>query len=85
MNAEHTFSHIHWNLRVFRFQEATGLPGLNNMAAEAKIRYETSAAFAEGSDDVIQQYRWIRREDMAGLAFPNVFLKILNEYYTNCR
>ncbi|MBA9088035.1 A/G-specific adenine glycosylase [Fontibacillus solani] len=81
MNAEHTFSHIHWNLRVFRFQEAAELMAMLGFAAEAKAQYEINAAITKESDEATQQYRWINREDMADLAFPNVFLRILDEYY----
>ncbi|MNP21407.1 hypothetical protein D3C76_1140220 [compost metagenome] len=81
MNAEHTFSHIHWNLRVFRFQEAADLVAMSGFAAEAKAQYEINTALAKESGEAIQEYRWISREDMADLAFPNVFLRILDEYY----
>ncbi|MBQ4900804.1 A/G-specific adenine glycosylase [Paenibacillus sp. Marseille-P2973] len=83
MDAEHTFSHIHWNLRVFRFHEAAGhaaaagLPGLGLAAAEAGAAYETSGSVLE---DDSAEYRWIKPEDMAALAFPNVFLRILKQY-----
>lgn len=79
MDAEHTFSHIHWSLRVFRFREASGgidaLPGLAAVA-EAGAAYETGAP-----GEAPAEYRWISREDMDGLAFPNVFLRILNQYF----
>ncbi|GIP54173.1 A/G-specific adenine glycosylase [Paenibacillus vini] len=83
MDAEHTFSHIHWNLRVFRFHEAAGhaaaagLPGLGLAAAEAGAAYETSGSELEEDS---AEYRWIKPEDMAALAFPNVFLRILKQY-----
>lgn len=83
MDAEHTFSHIHWNLRVFRFYEAAGqaavadLPGLGLAAAEAGAAYETSGSVLEEDS---AEYRWIKPEDMAALAFPNVFLRILKQY-----
>ncbi|MNZ76622.1 putative A/G-specific adenine glycosylase YfhQ [compost metagenome] len=80
MNAEHTFSHIHWNLRVFRFQEAVELAAMSKFAAEAKAQYEINVAPVQESDEAVQQYRWINRDDMADLAFPNVFLRILDEY-----
>ncbi|MNN29045.1 hypothetical protein D3C81_1426330 [compost metagenome] len=80
MNAEHTFSHIHWNLRVFRFQEAVELAAMSGFAAEVKAQYEINAVQVQESDEGVQQYRWINRENMADLAFPNVFLRILDEY-----
>ncbi|MEC0153718.1 hypothetical protein P4H87_24440, partial [Paenibacillus macerans] len=168
MNAEHTFSHIHWNLRVFRFaaedaagqaendeaendvavtggtdgmtgsaeaaygqapyagasvaapnsvpyagnadsaaqhQAAAGSAGL--FAAETAAAYEAEAnqageasastgwaeqeAASPAGDGVKQagfdlaadsaEYRWITKEDMGSLAFPNVFLRILNRYF----
>ncbi|RRJ63800.1 A/G-specific adenine glycosylase [Paenibacillus oralis] len=165
MNAEHTFSHIHWNLRVFRFAAETtagqaasggaanggamkggaengagGNAGAANgrtsyagaasagtastyqaaqypaeagsaalFAAETAAAYEAGAPLAlagaasassdtaapgaaspsgggtrqEGFDLAADsaEYRWITREDMESLAFPNVFLRILNRYF----
>ncbi|WP_262362870.1 NUDIX hydrolase [Paenibacillus rubinfantis] len=33
------------------------------------------------ADDTSAEYRWITRQDMDNLAFPNVFLRILNGYF----
>lgn len=75
MDAEHTFSHIHWNLRVFRFKAAVDTAeGL--LAAESKSLYQP---FGLGTS---ADYRWITSEDMNQLAFPNVFIRILNQYFT---
>lgn len=101
MNAEHTFSHIHWNLRVFRFAaevpgtERRGVPDaarLNSASvggfaqiaavAESTAEYETAGEVGgTGSTGSTTEYRWITRQDMDKLAFPNVFLKILNSYF----
>lgn len=113
MNAEHTFSHIHWNLRVFRFAaEAPGsasrsVPDTARLSsisdgsfaqvaavAESPAEYESaggtgntgSTAEYKTSGDTdgpgsTTEYRWITRQDMDKLAFPNVFLKILNSYF----
>ncbi|WP_059049760.1 A/G-specific adenine glycosylase [Paenibacillus senegalimassiliensis] len=104
MNAEHTFSHIHWNLRVFRFAAevpgttSRGVPdaarlnsastsGFAQMAAvaESTAGYETAGDAGDvgvtGSTGSTAEYRWITRQDMDKLAFPNVFLKILNSYF----
>lgn len=104
MNAEHTFSHIHWNLRVFRFAAevpgttSRGVPdaarinsasasGFAQMAAvaESTAGYETAGDAGDvgvtGSAGSTTEYRWITRQDMDKLAFPNVFLKILNSYF----
>jgi A/G-specific adenine glycosylase len=52
------------------------------IAAEAGDPYagETYAA-APDSDEPPAGWLWIGPEDMASLAFPNVFLKILNDYF----
>lgn len=83
MDAEHTFSHIHWSLRVFRFREASG--GIDALRALAAVA-EAGAAYETGApDEPPAEYRWISREDMDGLAFPNVFLRILNRYFVEGR
>ncbi|MGZ9587176.1 A/G-specific adenine glycosylase [Paenibacillus marinisediminis] len=60
VDAEHTFSHIHWQMRVFR--------------AEAR----TDASLPEG-------YVYIGLEDMESYAFPNLFLRLINEYFQDRR
>lgn len=77
METEHTFSHIHWNVRVYRFVQADQL-GLT--AAETSATYEISNPQTAAES---KEYRWISEEDMATLAFPNVFLRILNKYFTD--
>ncbi|WP_223067116.1 A/G-specific adenine glycosylase [Paenibacillus caui] len=80
MEAEHTFSHIHWNLRVFRFRQAEAMDASRGlMAAEASAAYEAGGLPAPAESP--PETRWITREDMAELAFPNVFLRILNRYF----
>lgn len=56
VDAEHTFSHIHWQMRVFR---------------------------AEASDEtpLPKGYVFIGPEDMEGYAFPNLFLRLITDYY----
>lgn len=56
MNAEHTFSHIQWYMRVFQGQ--------------AEEDFEPPAP-----------YRWMQKRDLQELAFPKVFLTILDAYY----
>ncbi|CAG7634971.1 Adenine DNA glycosylase [Paenibacillus solanacearum] len=63
MQAEHTFSHIHWELDVY------------------VCRLERSALLPDHPALLPSHYRWIGPEDMAQLAFPNVFLRILNTYF----
>ncbi|QWU18195.1 A/G-specific adenine glycosylase [Paenibacillus sophorae] len=87
MAAEHTFSHIHWTLQVYRCrEEELPLP----VAAEARAPYaaqrtssEAPELFADESGQSAErtEMRWIGRGDMAQYAFPNVFLKLLNAYF----
>jgi A/G-specific adenine glycosylase len=97
LNAEHTFSHIHWHLRVFRFDAEMPMEAAGRGAGPAAVA-ETAAAYdaaggagsaaqpqaldaGAAADDTAAEYRWITREDMDNLAFPNVFLRILNRYF----
>lgn len=92
MDAEHTFSHIRWDLAVYRCRPAPGsLPGAAfgalpqaapAAAAEAGAAYDaggvTPAAPRHGG--LPPNYRWIDFSEMEKLAFPNVFLRILDAY-----
>ncbi|UUZ86497.1 NUDIX domain-containing protein [Paenibacillus sp. P26] len=64
MHAEHTFSHIHWDMEVY------------------VCRPEASPLGSAAEPPLPSHYRWVNREEMAQLAFPNVFLRILNAYFT---
>ncbi|WP_433945404.1 A/G-specific adenine glycosylase [Paenibacillus sp. SN-8-1] len=81
MEAEHTFSHIHWNLRVYRFQQSPELGALAALGAvaESSAEYESAAS----REDAPLKTRWINQADMEQLAFPNVFLRILNQYFAS--
>lgn len=57
MNVGHTFSHIHWDMRVFLFRLS---------AEEAPLS---------------EEIRWIRSDEWESLAFPNLFIRILNDYF----
>ncbi|WP_068782778.1 NUDIX hydrolase [Paenibacillus phocaensis] len=50
-----------------------------NAGAASKDTAAAVTAFASAEDAA--EYRWITREDMDNLAFPNVFLRILNGYF----
>lgn len=80
MDAEHTFSHIHWNLRIFRFHEVAGLI---EHAAEASATYEIEGGQLQGikREEDSTSYEWISFKDMANFAFPKVFLTTLNRYF----
>ncbi|MCM3042660.1 A/G-specific adenine glycosylase [Paenibacillus motobuensis] len=83
MEAEHTFSHIHWNMRVFRFQQVDGRGGELTAVAESASAYEANGDVAgPNTDHDSVEYRWITKEDMGELAFPNVFIRILNQYFS---
>ncbi len=81
--AEHTFSHIVWTLQVYLCREdAPALP----QAAEAPAEYAPAVPAAErfadgGLPEDAGEVRWISRREMADYAFPNVFLKLLNQYF----
>lgn len=60
MDAEHTFSHIRWNLAVYRCRPAQGA--------------------GPGADALPPHYRWLDFAEMEKHAFPNVFLRIIEEY-----
>lgn len=63
MRAEHVFSHIRWEMEVYRCAPEAGPPGT-------------------GSAPLLpSHYRYIDRAEMAQLAFPNVFIRILNAYF----
>ncbi|WP_409343082.1 A/G-specific adenine glycosylase [Paenibacillus sp. MBLB4367] len=59
-DAEHTFSHIRWNLAVYRCR-------LNEQAA--------------GMAALPPNYRWLHPDEMEQYAFPNVFLRILADWW----
>ncbi|WP_284643713.1 A/G-specific adenine glycosylase [Paenibacillus silviterrae] len=62
LHAEHTFSHIHWDMEVYVCHaEPSPVPGLEPPLPAA--------------------YRWIAEEEMEQYPFPNVFLRILREYF----
>jgi len=105
MQAEHVFSHIRWDVRVYAadygFFLDESAAGETAAAAESGAAYlaagaaddlgaaeprssasrPTSAAAADLPSELPGGYRWIGPEDMAELAFPNVFLRILNAYW----
>ena len=60
VDAEHTFSHIHWQMRVYRAQ----LP--------------SDAALPAG-------YAYLGANDREAYAFPNLFLRLINDYFDKDR
>ncbi|MBH5319105.1 A/G-specific adenine glycosylase [Paenibacillus sp. GSMTC-2017] len=92
MDADHIFSHIVWKMRVYvtdlgeesvediRKLAAVSSEDLPMLAAESNEEYEVREVANTNSD--VLTYRWISKEDMEQLPFPNLFLKIL-QYYWN--
>ncbi|MUT67767.1 A/G-specific adenine glycosylase [Paenibacillus sp. NEAU-GSW1] len=83
MDAEHVFSHIHWTMRFYLADlgaagEEAKAGVKSDIAAESAAAYET---LPPGASAVRSPYRWIGPEDMETLAFPNLFLRILREYW----
>lgn len=72
--AEHTFSHIHWNLQVYHCTEA-----------EAALTSSMVAEQVEAYKEEGHLYRWIEPKDMDIMAFPNVFLKLLRDYFNELK
>ncbi|MGW8822032.1 A/G-specific adenine glycosylase [Paenibacillus lautus] len=72
MDAEHTFSHIQWNMGVYRCKWKDVPPAVLQ-AAESAAAYETGE----------ENFRWIHVQDMERYAFPNVFIRILNAYFSS--
>jgi len=72
MDAEHTFSHIQWNMGVYRCKWQD-VPPAALQAAESAAAYETGE----------ENFRWIHVQDMERYAFPNVFIRILNAYFSS--
>ncbi|MBD3921589.1 A/G-specific adenine glycosylase [Paenibacillus sp. PR3] len=87
--AEHVFSHIHWHMDVFE----ADLPSIGAVASgdvnasEQSILAEGLGLVAEatssyeGDKKLPSGYAWIGPEAMDTLAFPNLFLKLLQQHW----
>ncbi|MFD0961458.1 A/G-specific adenine glycosylase [Paenibacillus chungangensis] len=74
-DADHLFSHIHWKMRIYEADTGKADDAVEPLAAaEAPAPYHVSSP-----------YRWIGKEDMGELPFPNLFLRILNDYWEGKR
>ncbi|QGQ98600.1 A/G-specific adenine glycosylase [Paenibacillus psychroresistens] len=62
MNTEHVFSHILWDMFVYRCEAAA------------------AALSSEAPNSLPPNYRWLNVNEMEEYPFPNVFLRIINEY-----
>ncbi|MFF2885387.1 A/G-specific adenine glycosylase [Paenibacillus sp. NPDC057967] len=85
-DADHIFSHIHWRMRVYAADMGIADSG---MAAEGAALYlasssagESAAALEDLPAGEQSRYRWIARDEMDKLPFPNLFLKLLNDYWS---
>ncbi|QHT59773.1 A/G-specific adenine glycosylase [Paenibacillus lycopersici] len=77
---DHVFSHIVWDMQVYRaefgFWQAKAAD-----AAGSPDAAESGAGYGEGAAP--SHYRWIGPEEMGTLAFPNVFVRILHDYWSD--
>ncbi|CAM3990128.1 A/G-specific adenine glycosylase [Paenibacillus alkaliterrae] len=82
-DADHIFSHIHWKMRFYLADlgEASGM--LEEVASAAEYAGIAAEAASEYNvtDKLASHYRWIGLEDMETLPFPNLFLRILKQYW----
>ena len=62
MDIDHTFSHIRWQMKVYR-------------ATMGDINRQR-----EGGDWVPFHYRWVGPDELEQYAFPNVFIRIMNQH-----
>ncbi|MDQ8732997.1 A/G-specific adenine glycosylase [Paenibacillus sp. LHD-38] len=91
IDADHIFSHIHWKMRFYladlgeetsTLEDAAAASelGRNLIAAEANAGYEAAAAQGLQADE-LSAYRWIGKDDMETLPFPNLFLRMLKHFW----
>ncbi|MDF2715474.1 MAG: adenine glycosylase [Paenibacillus sp.] len=74
MDAEHTFSHIHWMLRVYRCR----FVGLGEVAAAGAAGPSDIAATEDEARDG-NVFLWFGEKELGQYALPNVFVKILKQ------
>lgn len=74
MDAEHTFSHIEWRMRVYRCRFA----GFTEGAAAAGDR-GGDAEQASGEQQEKTTFLWFGEEELRQYALPNVFVRILQQ------
>lgn len=88
MTAEHTFSHIHWTMRVLIAREQPEV--LARLVAESGVPYEVAVPESAvepqlgfDEEDPGEEWRWVSPEDMQEIAFPNLFMHILKTYFAD--
>lgn len=86
--AEHVFSHIHWFMDVFEADMPSNDAAASGDVSEAApstaagelgIVAESPSSYA--GDELPAGYAWIGPEAMDTLAFPNLFLKLLQQHW----
>ncbi|MFF2484639.1 A/G-specific adenine glycosylase [Paenibacillus sp. NPDC058071] len=89
MDTDHVFSHIHWKMRVIAADlgdpaaiEAISGSNQEDRSIPAFLAAESAASYEPDDSTDGSRYRWIEPEDMAELAFPNLFLRILRDYWS---
>lgn len=89
-DADHIFSHIHWKMRFYladlgedaaAIEAAAASSGKRNALAAAESTAEYTAEARTGQAEASSIYRWIGKEDMETLPFPNLFLRILKQFW----
>ncbi|WP_020619677.1 A/G-specific adenine glycosylase [Paenibacillus daejeonensis] len=88
MEADHVFSHIVWKVQVYLTDygfvlnktEQAQSEGDSLFAAESAAGYEANEVAGQ-REELPPGYRWIGPAEMEELAFPNVFVRILREYW----
>src|SRR5690606_22660081 len=88
LNAEHVFSHIRWSVEVYNAAYGFFLGAEEAAAAGgASVAREAPAAAGyaapAGAGELPDGWRWIGPADMDTLAFPNVFVRILGDYFAS--
>lgn len=74
MDAEHTFSHIHWRLRVYRCRFMGLADGPDASDGEVAVRPADEDESRDGG-----VFLWFGEKELGQYALPNVFVKILKQ------
>ncbi|WP_219835664.1 A/G-specific adenine glycosylase [Paenibacillus sp. R14(2021)] len=78
---EHVFSHIVWDMQVFQAEFGFWQnSGVSDSHVETIAAAESKSGYGDDGE-ASARYRWIGPEEMRTLAFPNVFVRILQDYW----
>lgn len=79
---DHIFSHIHWKMRFYEADlgepQDTQVALSEELVAEQNQTYDTKH---DDSDQSIETGIFITKQDMSKYPFPNLFLKIIEQYF----